>query len=90
MVQPYYTIDFSAAACMFEIRVNDYPVLTLNIEGQVAINIPINFAILDKGKQTISAVVLPILGETILNPNAALHFTSQKEKQHLKLFNFFT
>lgn len=67
-------IDFSALACMFEIRVNDYPVITQNIEGQVASLIPINFAILESGNQTITATMLPIAGQTELDPAADLRF----------------
>ena len=74
MTEPYYTIDFSASACMFEIRVNDYPVVTMNIEGQAATNIPINFAILESGLQTISSKLLPNLGESQLNSKAELKF----------------
>lgn len=77
---PYYMIDFSASACMFEIRINDYPVINMNIEGQVSTTIPINFAILETGKQTISATVLPNLGEINLHQKAELKF-------NLKLFD---
>jgi hypothetical protein len=83
MTQPYYTIDFSASACMFEIRVNDYPVINMNIEGQIATNIPINFAILESGAQTISVTILPMLGETQLHPKTDLHF-------NIKLFDVTT
>lgn len=71
---PYYTIDFSASACMFEIRVNDYPVIILNIEGQVATTIPINYAILKSGEQTISVSILPLLGESRIDTKAELKF----------------
>jgi hypothetical protein len=67
-------LDFSAGACMFEIRVNDYPVITMNVDGQVSTNIPINFAILEKGDQKITATILPILGTTKLHHNAELKF----------------
>jgi len=67
-------IDFSAVACFFEIRVNDYPVITQNIEGQVASMIPINQAILESGNATITATVLPIAGTTELHPGAYLRF----------------
>jgi hypothetical protein len=73
--QPYYTIDFSAAACMFEIRVNDIAVITLNIEGQAATMVPINYAILDSGKQAITATVLPLHGKKLLDPNAEFKYT---------------
>lgn len=71
---PYYTIDFSASACMFEIRVNDYPAIMMNIESQVASTIPINYTILKSGKQTISLTILPLLGETQLDINANVKF----------------
>lgn len=71
-MKPYYMIDFSASACMFEIRINDYPVITQNIEGQVASMIPINFAILGSGVQTITANILPISGEVELDTAADL------------------
>ena len=67
-------IDFSASACMFEIRVNDYPVITMNIEGQVSTNIPINFAILAKGEQKITLTILPYFGTSKLHEKASLNF----------------
>ncbi|WP_146052687.1 hypothetical protein [Aquimarina sp. I32.4] len=73
-ILPYYMIDFSASACMFEIRINDYPVITQNIEGQVATLIPINYAVLENGEQTISATMLPNTGEIELHPKANLRF----------------
>lgn len=72
--QPYYTLDFSASACMFEIRVNDYPVIIMNMVGQVGSTIPINYAVLESGSQSISAVMLPLLGETKLDKKAELKF----------------
>ena len=45
MLKPYYMIDFSASACLFEIRINDYPVIQMNIEGRVSSMIPINYAL---------------------------------------------
>ncbi|MGS2762167.1 hypothetical protein [Sinomicrobium sp. M5D2P9] len=59
---------------MFEIRVNDYPVITQDIEGQVSSMIPINYAILKSGVQTISATVLPYSGTKTLHPRASLRF----------------
>jgi len=72
--QPYYMLDFSASACMFDIRINDYPVLILNVEGQVSTMLPINNAILESGEQNISARVMPVLGQHELDPNAELKF----------------
>ncbi|MCJ7932858.1 MAG: hypothetical protein MUW56_04310 [Chryseobacterium sp.] len=80
MQQPYYVIDFSASACMFEIRINDYPVIHMNAANQVSTMIPINYAILEKGKQTITASVLPVAGQTELDKQAELKF-------NIKLFD---
>ncbi|GAA3508375.1 hypothetical protein GCM10022393_19320 [Aquimarina addita] len=73
-ILPYYMIDFSAAGCLFEIRINDYPVITQNVKGQVSTYIPINYAVLESGEQTITATLLPVLGETQLSPKAYLTF----------------
>ncbi|NIF04427.1 hypothetical protein F3J23_03140 [Chryseobacterium sp. Tr-659] len=78
--QPYYMIDFSASACLFEIRINDYPVIHMNVEGQVATNIPINFAILKSGTQSISATILPNIGDWQLHRKSELKF-------NIKLFD---
>ncbi|GGH19868.1 hypothetical protein [Pedobacter zeae] len=80
MKQPYYIIDFSASACLFEIRVNDYPVIHMNVEGQVASNIPINYAILKSGIQFISVTILPNLGDLELHPKSEVKF-------NIKLFD---
>lgn len=74
ILQPYYMIDFNASACLFEIRINDYPVIHMNIEGQVSSMIPINYAILATGVQTITATILPCVGSTQLHSKAVLRF----------------
>ncbi|MBL3547498.1 hypothetical protein [Chryseobacterium sp. KMC2] len=80
MQQPYYVIDFSASACMFEIRINDYPVIHMNATNQVSTMIPVNYAILEKGKQTITASILPVAGQTEIDKQAELKF-------NIKLFD---
>lgn len=72
--QPYYQVDFSAAFCQFEIRVNDVLVFTLNLEGQTSTSFPINSGILQSGKQQITIKVLPIAGQTVLHPNAKFSY----------------
>jgi hypothetical protein len=74
MDQPYYVVDFSASSCRFEIRVNDLSVITINLDGQAATMVPINHAIIQSGKQEISASVLPLLGEMALSAGAQLKF----------------
>lgn len=73
-VQPYYELDFSAAYCLFEVRVNDVLVFTMNLDGQTSTMIPINSAILESGKQQISIKVLPLAGEKYLNPSARFKY----------------
>ncbi len=74
MTKPYYMIKFSGFACMFEIRVNDIPVITLNLDGQAATNIPINYAIFKSGLQEITVKVLPNSGNSIFNEGAEFKY----------------
>lgn len=80
MKNNYYMIDFSASACLFEIRVNDYPVIHMNVEGQVGSTIPINYAILKSGIQSISVTILPNIGELQMHPKSEVKF-------NIKLFD---
>lgn len=73
-VQPYYELDFSAAFCLFEVRVNDVLVFTMNLDGQTSTMIPINSAILESGKQQIAITVLPLAGQKFLNPSAQFKY----------------
>ncbi|MEO8237039.1 MAG: hypothetical protein ABI793_00260 [Flavobacterium sp.] len=78
--EPYYTIDFSVAACNFEILINDVPVITMEAEGQISSNIPINYAIYNSGEQFVKATIKPISGQESLHPEASLKF-------NIKLFD---
>jgi len=73
-VQPYYQLDFSAAFCLFEVRVNDVLVFTMNLDGQTSTMIPINSAILESGKQQIAIKVLPLAGQKLLHPSAQFKY----------------
>jgi hypothetical protein len=77
--KPYYAIEFSAAACLVEIRVNDIAVLHMELSGQASSLVPVNFAITGTGSQLLSARILPLVGETAIDKNAKLSYT-------LKLF----
>jgi hypothetical protein len=70
MDKPYYIIDFNAVSCLIDIRVNDIPTFSMNINGQVSTIFPINNAILESGEQQVTYNILPLLGETILDDNA--------------------
>ena len=67
--KPYYIIDFNAVNCFIDIRVNDVPVYSSNINGQRSTIIPINSPILESGNQQVSYNVLPLLGEFSLKEN---------------------
>lgn len=90
--EPYYTIDFSVAACNFEILVNDIPVITMEAKGQISTNIPINYAIYNSGEQLITAIIKPISGQESLHPEASLRFNvrlydvANNEFKHIKEF----
>ncbi|PTS92200.1 hypothetical protein DBR11_27385 [Pedobacter sp. HMWF019] len=73
-VQPYYQVDFSAAYCLFEIRVNDVLVFTLNLEGQTSTMVPLNSAILQSGKQQITIKISPLAGQKTLHPSAQFSY----------------
>ena len=68
--KPYYIIDFLAANCFIDIRVNDISIFSSNMEGQLDTGMPINYAILEPGAQRVNYTVLPLLGETQLKDSA--------------------
>ncbi|GAA4107055.1 hypothetical protein GCM10022393_01980 [Aquimarina addita] len=74
MMQPYYMIEFTAVACLFEIRVNDIPVLHMNMPNQISTRIPVNYAITESGKQQISIKILPVLGNLELSEGAEFKY----------------
>ena len=78
--EPYYQIQFDAAACLFEIRVNDIPILTMNLRGQASTGYPINNAISNTGLQEVTIKLLPLEGTTQLSEKAYLNY-------HIKLFD---
>jgi hypothetical protein len=90
--EPYYTIDFSVAACNFEILINDIPVLTMEVEGQIATNVPVNYAIYKSGEQFVKAIIKPLSGQESLHPEASLRFNirlydvANNEFKHIKDF----
>ena len=67
--EPYYTVDLIAVNCFINICVNDVPVFSMNIDGQVSTSIPINNAILKSGSQQVKYHILPLSGEPSLQEN---------------------
>ena len=49
--------------------------LTLNVEGQVGTRLPMNYLILESGKQQLDITVLPILGEMSFIENSSFRAT---------------
>ncbi|WP_340199081.1 hypothetical protein [Ascidiimonas sp. W6] len=74
MLQPYYMIEFTAVSCLFEMRVNDIPVICMNMKNQISTRIPVNYAITESGKQHISIKMLPVLGNTNLLEGSELKY----------------
>jgi len=72
MLKPYYVIEFTAAACMFEIYVNDIPVVTSDFSGQLSSMVPANYGILGSGIHSLKARMMPHSGQTVLDPEAVL------------------
>lgn len=90
--EPYYTLDFSVAACNFEILINDIPVLTMEVGGQISSNVPVNYAIYNSGEQFVKAIIKPLSGQQNLDPEASLRFNvrlydvANNEFKHIKDF----
>ncbi|WP_426481972.1 hypothetical protein [Chryseobacterium sp. R2ACT005] len=80
--EPYYTIDFTAVYCQFEILVNDIPVIAMETEGQMSPNVPVNFGISSSGEQKIEIKLLPVAGEQHIDSRTAFQYT-------VKLFDVF-
>ncbi|PKV50749.1 hypothetical protein ATE84_2815 [Aquimarina sp. MAR_2010_214] len=74
MIQPYYMLEFTAVACLFEIRVNDIPVVHMNMPNQISTRIPVNYGITESGKQQVSVKMLPVLGNITLQEGAELKY----------------
>lgn len=74
MSQVYYELDCSALMCYFEIRINDVCVFSLNVDGQAAMDIPINSGILEKGEHDIEVAVFPMHGKKELHKEAYVRY----------------
>ena len=70
----YYEIDLSAALCFFKIKINDVELLSMNVEGQTRIDIPINSLILESGPQEIEVIATPLNGQKELNKEAYIRY----------------
>ncbi|MGY4385187.1 hypothetical protein ACVWYN_002223 [Pedobacter sp. UYP24] len=71
-LQPDYHVAFSSKACRFVILVNDVPAFSHTDKGDADSEVPINHLILHSGPQTLSAMLLPLKGQTKLSPAASL------------------
>lgn len=73
--QPYYVIDFVFITGLFEVRVNDIPVIMLSLDKQqMSTEVPINHGIHQSGPFEVSVKLLPVPGETQLSQEAALRY----------------
>lgn len=74
MQKPYYNLDFGATMCKLQIKVNNFEVFMLNIDGNVASEIPLNGGIFGSGEQQLEVRALPLDGEKTLHPQANFHY----------------
>lgn len=72
--EPYYTIDFTAIYCKFEILLNDVPIISLETDGQMSPNVPINFGIYKTGEQKIEILLHPISGEQYIDERSKFNY----------------
>ena len=66
----FYMAKVSVRQCMADIRINDVPVLRKNVEGDLMVQVPINYLIETSGQQTLTIRVSPILGDISLRQGA--------------------
>ena len=75
MDKAFYMIEFKAGACLFDIKLNDVSVFSLNMDKFISMTLPVNNLILESGVQQLSATVLPLLGEIALDDNVSFGMT---------------
>jgi hypothetical protein len=74
MKEPYYTIEFSALNCKFEILINDIPIISMISDGQMSPNLPINYGIYNSGKQVLTIKLSSLTGEKLSNKKTNFSF----------------
>lgn len=79
--RPLYQVKIKSSAVGFDVRVNDFPILQYNEShgGGTEMEIPINHAILNSGKQNLKIKVFPLLGETTLRQNGVFEIELNKK-----------
>lgn len=92
--EPYYTIEFIAISCFFEILVNDICIFSMESEGQMSPNIPINYAIYETGIQNLEIIIKPLAGNLFLTSSSefkykiSLYDTANENFNFVKNFEF--
>lgn len=67
-------LDIGTFMCHLIIRVNDVEVFSLNIDGQMSTEIPINMGILSSGIQDIEVIGYPLKGEMHLHKDSYIRY----------------
>lgn len=73
--EPYYMLEFTTGTCLFEIRINDTPVLTMDIKGGTSSRIPINNGIPKTGPLEVSIKLLPNSGNMHLSEGCFFNYS---------------
>jgi len=68
--KPFYKISIDAAACFFDVQINNVSLLSMDINGQLSVTVPANYLILESGLQELSVRVMPNIGDITLSEDA--------------------
>lgn len=67
-------LDIGAYMCHLIVKINDVEIFSLNIDGQMSTEIPINMGILESGIQSIEVTGLPVKGKKELEKNSYIRY----------------
>ncbi len=67
-------LDIGVYMCHLIVKINDVEVFSLNIDGQMSTEIPINMGILESGIQSIEVIGLPVKGKKELEKNSYIRY----------------
>jgi len=70
IAEPFYQLEIKTANCYIEVLVNDLPIFCNYENGGMAVDYPINDAILKSGKQSLEVRIIAPKGETSISKYA--------------------
>lgn len=88
--KPYYNLDFGATLCKLEVRINNFSIFLMNINGQAATELPLNSGIFSSGPQKLEVIAHPLNGELTLRPVANFHYKVKAVDVNTKDWDYIT